>query len=412
MKTYILLLSSFLFSTALFSQERDLTFYLSQSKINSPLLVDYKNQINSLSIDQQLLKASLGLQIAANSELFYAPVINGYGFDDILTNGQHVIALINVKKEIVRKGRINTQLKSSTLNQEGLINQIKLSEETIEKNIVEQYILTYTDQEQLKLSEEIIELLLTEDVLLKKMTQSSVFKQTDYLAFKVNLQQQLLTKKQLEIQYKNNFATLNYLSGIIDTSKYEITKPEIVPKIPRLFNESYYFESFRIDSLKNKNDRDLINLNYKPKISVFTEAGYQSSLTIHPYRNTGWSAGLNLSIPIYDGNQRKMLIAQNNLKEKSREAYLQSSGRQYQQITLQLKQLINQYDTLITDSKKQLEFSETLVKANALQLKTGEVRMTDYILSINNYLDLRSSAILNQSNRLILINQLNSILLK
>ncbi|MEO6682201.1 MAG: hypothetical protein ABIN48_05190, partial [Ginsengibacter sp.] len=60
----------------------------------------------------------------------------------------------------------------------------------------------------------------------------------------------------------------------------------------------------------------------------------------------------------------------------------------------------------------QMEFSKTLVMANSLQLRSGDVRMTDYLLSINNYLNLRSSAVLNQSNRLLLINQLNHLLLK
>lgn len=411
-RLFIILLFFSLFSKPLFSQKKDLHFYLTQSKANSPLLKDFQNQTRSLSVDQQLLKASLGLQITANSDLLYAPVISGYGLDEVLTNGQQVIALISARKEVIGKGQLAARLKSISLNQEGMLNQIKLSEETLEKSIIDQYILSYTDQEQLKLSREIIELLLTEDELLKKLTQSSVFKQTDYLAFKVNLQQQLLTKQQLEIQYENNLATLNYLSGIVDSSKEEIAKPEITAKTPTLFKESYYFEGFKIDSLKNINNRDLINLSYKPKLSVFADAGYQSSLRIQPYKNMGWSVGLNLSIPIHDGNQRKMLIAQNNLKEKSRQAYLESSSRQYHQLMIQLKQLIGQYNALISDSEKQMEFSKTLVKANALQLRTGEVRMTDYILSINNYLDLRSSAILNQSNRLILINQLNNILLK
>lgn len=412
MKTSFLLLFYFIFSQYLFSQERNLVFYLSQSKTNSALLADYQNQITSQDIDHLLLKSKYGFQVAANTDLLYAPIIKGYGYDEVLSNGQQIIALISVRKEIIGKYWVDAFHRTIALNQDSLRNQVKITEATIEKSIIEQYILAYTDQEQLRLSKEIIDLLLNEDEILKKLTQSSVFKQTDYLAFKVNVQQQLLANQQLEIQYKNNLASLNYLAGIVDTANQQIEKPEIAFQNPISFNNSYYFEGYRIDSLKNKNNNDLINLNYKPQLSVFTDAGYQSSLTVRPYKNMGWSVGLKLSIPIYDGNKRKMLVAQNNLREKSRQAYEEYSRHQYQQLTIQLKQLIQQYDKLINDSEKQMEFSKTLVMANSLQLRSGDVRMTDYLLSINNHLNLRSSAVLNQSNRLLLINQLNHLLLK
>ena len=56
--------------------------------------------------------------------------------------------------------------------------------------------------------------------------------------------------------------------------------------------------------------------------------------------------------------------------------------------------------------------AETLVEANKRQLNTGDVRMTDYLLSISNFLNLRTSLIQNNMMRLSLINQLNYLILK
>ena len=48
-----------------------------------------------------------------------------------------------------------------------------------------------------------------------------------------------------------------------------------------------------------------IDLSYKPKVSLYADAGYVSSLQYLPYKNFGASAGVNLTVPIYDGRQKK-----------------------------------------------------------------------------------------------------------
>ena len=59
----------------------------------------------------------------------------------------------------------------------------------------------------------------------KELTQKNVYKQADYLSFLVTLQQQQLTRSQLSVQYKNDFATLNFLAGIVDTATTKLAEP-------------------------------------------------------------------------------------------------------------------------------------------------------------------------------------------
>ncbi|MFX8366278.1 hypothetical protein ABTL85_19135, partial [Acinetobacter baumannii] len=79
-------------------------------------------------------------------------------------------------------------------------------------------------QQQYNLSKEIIHLLNQEDIVLKKLTQSSVFKQTDYLTFKVTLQQNELTLEQQKADWQNNYSLLKYLSGIVDDTFEPVEK--------------------------------------------------------------------------------------------------------------------------------------------------------------------------------------------
>ena len=57
---------------------------------------------------------------------------------------------------------------------------------------------------------------------LKKLTQASVYKQADYLAFYTTLQQQQFAILQSQIQYNTDYLTLNYLAGIVDTTIEQI----------------------------------------------------------------------------------------------------------------------------------------------------------------------------------------------
>lgn len=399
-------------SLSVSAQERDLSYFINESKKNNPVFVDLKNQIQSLDLDHQQIKSSYGPQVSAGSNLMYAPVINGYGYDDAITNGQLVSALVTVNKELVGRKKLNAQLLGIELDKNALDNQLMLAGADLKKSITEQYIIAYGEQEQLLLSSEIKDLLREEDQVLKLLTQKAVFTQTEYLTFNVTVKQRELAHRQLQAQYRNDLATLNYLSGIVDTTLQHLEKPVIIRLDNDSFQSSIYYQSFQIDSLKSSNNEQLILQSYRPKLSVFADAGYQSSLITHAYRNAGFSIGLNLSIPIYDGGQRNIALEKNRLIETNAVANRDFSKQQYQQQLLQIHQQIEQYNDILKLAEEQIQYSKTLVQANALQLQTGDVRVVDFILSINNYLDLKSTVIQNYINQQQLINQLNYLLIK
>jgi len=56
------------------SQERNLEFYISEGIRNSPLLSDYRNQVNSAIADSLLIRAAKRPLIEAKSQLQYSPV--------------------------------------------------------------------------------------------------------------------------------------------------------------------------------------------------------------------------------------------------------------------------------------------------------------------------------------------------
>jgi len=405
-RVYILL-----FCTALFfnsrAQQNNLDYFVNQAIANSPLLKDFQNQILSFSLDSQIIRAALKLQVNGISNNSYAPIIKGYGYDEVITNGQQVSALAQVSKSFLGGKTINTQIANLQLQSQAIANSVKMSEQDVIKTVTDQYIVTYGEQLQLDFYNEINGLLRKEDSLLKKLTQDNAFKQNEYLGFVVILQQQLLTTAQLETQYKFDYATLNYLAGIVDTTAARLEDPQLNSKTFGDYTKSIFYQQFVLDSLKLANDRMLVDINYRPKINAYGDVGYNSSLLYLPYRNFGASIGLNVTIPIYDGKQRKLQYAKIDIQDRTRVYRKNFFFQQRNQQILQLMQQLNATDRLIDQIDKQIKYTETLIIVNEKLLAAGDIRLTDFILTLSNYFNARNLVTQNHITHLKIVNQLN-----
>ena len=89
----------------------------------------------------------------------------------------------------------------------------------------------------------------------------------------------------------------NYICGVVDTALVFLEAPE-TQNTNLSFESSVYREAFVADSLQLANKAALILYDYKPKISAFTDAGYQSSFISAPYKNLGFSLGIAVSLSL------------------------------------------------------------------------------------------------------------------
>jgi outer membrane protein TolC len=390
-----------------FSQQNNLDYFIKSALANSPLLKDYASQLSSLELDSRIFLASLKPQVNGISNNSYAPVIGGWGYDNAITNGQQLSALVSANKSLLNKKTIASQLENLKIQGQSAMNNSKISEQDIKKAIADQYITVFGEQLQLDFNNRVNIMLLKEDSILKKLTQDNVYKQSDYLAFVVIRQQQLLNTAQLQVQYNFDYASLNYLAGIVDTTIRSLSDPQLYSATVGDFTASLFYKQFELDSLKLINDRLLVDANYRPKINLFADAGYHSSLAYKPYKNFGTSVGVNLSIPIYDGKQRKMQYSKIDIQERNRLFKKDFFARQRNQQILQLVQHLHSTEQQIGDINKQIKYTETLITVNEKLLATGDIRLTDFILSLNNYFTAKNLITQNYITRLRIINQLN-----
>ncbi len=406
-KNKILFIYFLLAPAFLFSQNKDLSFFINSSVTNSPQLYEYRNLLLSNSIDSQLIVAANRFQITGNGNSYYAPVINGYGYDVAITNGQQLSALVALNKQIYNKRNLSLQFQNLQLQKDSLNVNSKITTQDIKKSVITQYITAYGDQLQLDFNNEVIALLSNEDSILKKLTQKNVYKQADYLSFLVTLQQQQLTRNQLLVQYKNDYSTLNYLAGIVDTSTSTLAPPDIQVVKDLIYDSSAFFLKYKLDSLRLINERLMIDVGYRPKVSLFADAGYQTTFTITPYKNFGTNIGVNLSIPIYDGHQKQLQYTKIDIGERTRQRQKEFFTSQLTQQVRQLQQQLTSLESLTEPISKQIQYLETLIEVNARLLETGDIKITDYVLALNNYITSKNLVVQNMIARYQVINQLN-----
>lgn len=385
---------------------KNLDYYLKQGESTSPVLKDFQNQQRSAGIDSLIVRATGGPQITASSAGMYAPIIRGYGYDEVLSNGQALEALLNVNYDLLNKKRINNQLESIKIQSDSIKYAGQLSLYDLQRAIVDQYISAYASQEQVGFNREVVKLLEEEEALLKKLTRSNIYKQSEYLTFLVTLQQQQLLVKQAELQFNNDFATLNYLAGIADTMQVKLADPKLETHISTVA-QGFFNKRFDIDSLKNINQKNAIDFNYRPKLGVYVNGGYNSSFVLQPYKNFGASVGFTFSVPIYDGHQKKMQYSKLSLSSKTISNYRDFFIRQQQQQLNLISQQISQTDALFSKINEQIRFSKGLIEVDSKLLHTGDLKVADFVIAINNYMAAQNLLRQTHINRLKLINQFN-----
>ncbi len=383
-----------------------LSYFLNKAERNNPTLVDYRNQIKSLRFDSAIVVAKTKPQVNATALGNFAPRIKGYGFDEVITNGQALEGLLQADYNLLNGNRTRNALERVKLSADSVRYASRFTHLDLQRNITEQYLIAYASQLQVDFNSQLVKVLANEDTLLRKLTRSNIYKQSEYLTFLVSYQQQELTLQQSILTFKSDIAALNYLAGIADTTTKILDAPNI--NLENLAETSTFFiKKFEVDSLIGINEKSLIALRYRPKLSVYVNGGYSSSLIFQPYKNFGASVGFSFSIPIYDGHQRKLEYNKIDLNLNTVANYKRFFISQRQQQLNLIRQQLASTEQLFPQIEKQLKFAKGLIEVDARLLHTGDIKISDFVIALNNYLNAQNLFVQTTLNRYKLINQLN-----
>lgn len=393
-----------------YNQTRNLEFYLNQGIQNSPLLNEYRNKINSSVSDSLLIGAAKKPLIEAKSQLLYSPYYHNFGYDDVITDGGNYTAVVGVIQTIFNKKELTNKYKTIDLQKQSAYNSSRITTTELNKIITDQYLTSFSGLTDFLFNKNFLELLEKENEIVKLFVKSGTAKQTDYLSLLVEIESQEILVSQLKYQYRKDLMLLSKLCGLNDSAWYELPDPKIEIKgAPDIAKSSSYYQ-YKIDSIRIENEKMAIDIRYRPKVNWFADAGFLTSNPWNFYRHFGYSAGLSLNIPLYDGKQRGIEKQKLAFTENSRQVYENTYYKQYfqqiQQLNLELKTL----NEISLQVENQLKTSQQLVNTFKSQLEAGLIQMTEYINAIKNFKTTSRNINLIYIQKLQVINEMNFLL--
>jgi outer membrane protein TolC len=357
-----------------------------------------------------LVKSVKKPQVEARSTMQYLPVYGKFGYDEVVTDQGNYQAMVGVSQDIFSGKEVSNRLNALDIQRKALTNTKKITANELTRLITGQYLATVAVYNDLTFNKSFLILLNNQNEIMRQLAAKGIYKQTDYLSLLVETQTQTTLVRKFRSDYESNLRQLNVICGINDTSSYILTMPEIFLKGEPDITKSPGYLHYHLDSLRIMNEKSAIDIRYRPKVSWFADAGFLThDLTVF-YTHFGYSAGLSLSIPIYDGNQRNIEKQKLDIQENTRGVYRNNFLVRYNQQTLQLTQELKSEKEIAAGLETQLSTSESLLKALKAELETGIIQMTDYLLAIKNYRLINKALSDSRIKILQIISELNYLI--
>ena len=405
------------------SAQNDLTFYINQAKINSPLIQDNKNQAAANAVELERLKALYTKpQITFNAGVSVAPIINrdngksqfqvspsdatNYtGYDIAASNGGIYQGMVNVNQPLFNAGKL--RMASEQISVASQINQntIKLNEHDIEKIVGDQYILCLQDLKQTDYLSELTQLISEQKVVVNKLVESGLLKQSDLLLVTIEQQTQLNNLAMYKSIYRRDLMDLTILCGINDTTQVVISNLDLT--LNSSTNQSGFTEKFRLDSLNLLASQKLFELKYKPQLNAFANTGLNGVYVPTLPNRFGFSGGLNFSVYIFDGKQKSLNKKKVDLLIKSTQSYKSNFITQNAMRKYKILNEITSLNERMVVSKNQLKDYKQLLEYYKKELITGQQSVTAYTTTVKNLAILQRDYVLMQSSKQLLINTYN-----
>ena len=375
-------------------------------KKNNPIVILGAGSAG-LSVACQLVKAGKKPQASYNGSLYYAPVINGIGYAEPLTNISVLSSTVSVSQRIFNQKTIDAEYSKFGIQNQAMRVSSKIAENDLKKAITLQYLTACSVASDIATNMELLASSKDEALILKQLVEKGQYKQVDYYSFMVELKAQELLLNDLQIQYQKEITALHILCGLPDTIYEQLELPEIELNQPINPANSPFFKRFIVDSLRIQNEKLLVDRNYKPSVNWFTDAGILNNIPQDIYKNFGFSVGLSLSVPIYDGHQRKLNYKKLKIAEDTRINYAGYFKQQYdQQLQLLYTELKKTQETLPRVTQ-QLYFAESVINQDKYLLNSGDISITDYVTALKNYVSVKRNLNQYQVKILLIITEIN-----
>ncbi|WP_303311055.1 TolC family protein [Hymenobacter sp. BT730] len=366
---------------------RNLDGFLRVASASSPLLADYAGQVRQTRLDSLRRVAQQRPQLTGTAAIMAAPTVRGVGYDEAVSNGGNYAAVVTATQPLFNRPVLQNDFRILESQGQVLRNSGRLAALDLRRSITDQFLTAYTAQQQWTFSRSLLRQLRQQDEVLRQLVNGGIFKQTQYLTYYLSLRSQEVGVQQDQLVYRRELGILRYLSGVADTAFILLETPTPPTHRPLAGLSAVAQRQYTLDSLRLQLDRRAIDFGYRPQVSWVVDAGMQSAspTPLRLARSVGMSAGLMLTVPVFDGHQRQIAYDRLKVAEEIRQGYRRFLTVQRRQQYDQLEGLVRASNQLNATLRQQLAVAETLVKAGRQQLASGDISIIDYLQLVNSY---------------------------
>lgn len=405
------------------AQAHDLNYFIEQAQTNSPLINKAKNQNQLLQLDIKQIKNILSKpNINLDGNLLFSPIIthdngnkfqfvsDGYttdytGYDLAYTDGGQYQAFISVKQPLFMGGRYKAYYYKADVQTQLNENNINLSWHELEQLVVYQYLICLKTKKQKEISDTLLSQLDEQVNIMRKLVDNAIYEPSDLMLLQIEQKNYKINYLNFSNQYKSDLADLNVLCGISDTNSFDIADVDF-PIKPDTVVQSQFLRKYYLDSLNIKAEQNIFNQRYKPQLNLFANMGL-NAIYLPSVNRFGLAAGLNFTLNIFDGNQKKINENKVLIKMQTLNFEKQNVINQYQTQKdkyLRQIQLIGNQTKIV---KEQLSEYQKLVKVYKIKLSQGELSIMDIKNIIRDIASKKQELLLLQMQKKSLINDYN-----
>lgn len=399
MRTHLLpyLMRSFLlfsaFSFAGITQgQNNLALYLDQAVAHSPAIIDAANQAEAARLNGEQLQASISMpQVALTGSYLLAPyftpqgvqwntrepVPNAQGYDIAVSNGGLYSATAGVQQPLFNHARQQAYGQQTAAQMQAATNNRELARHEVERIVTDQYLVCTLDQELLSNAERQLELVLAHERTVNALVDAGIMKRSDLLLIGIERRTREAERDRLRAAQRRDLLELNALCGIGDTAVVRLEAAQLQPR--NSAPSSAFLEKFRLDSLLLDANRSIFELKYKPQTNAFANTGLNAVVLDDIGRKFGISAGLNFSLVLADGGQRKLVQQRTAILQRSATAG-RDMVREQQELrrTSALQDIATAQERMRT-LQQQVGDYERLLDLYNTQLAQGQLSVIDLV---------------------------------
>ncbi len=388
----------------------NLNYFISKAVNNSPVIQNYYDLSSINGLQQKLDEAqNSAFQISLSSDVLFAPYFNNggtyfttnpgpkaIGYDAAVTNGGLYSAQINVDKNILNGGLLDALKYQRSVEGKSFDYRIKEEKHSITKQITDQYLNTLQSLLLLKLSKETADNLEQQLKITKGLVQEGYAKAQDYLLIKIEYKTQMISLRQNRQDYKSGLSQLYAMCGIKDTATVMIDTVNL--SLSSKSENSNFLQKYYLDSLSTSSQQKIFETKYQPQVNLFFNAGLNAVELNDIQRKFGISAGINFSLPIFDGSQKDITRQQTRIAEKSISQSMEYLRKNIFVQRQNSKYKLESLNKNITDLQSQISDYKDLLEISRQQLQHGNLSMIEYLTLLKNYTELQKNKITTETN--------------